>query len=348
MLLLADQLLVVDGVGRVDRLGAGHVLPVALHHDRQVTLHRPLRRLRDPLDELRDRRALLDHLHRGVVRRPVGVADEVGVLVAQVEELPEQRLVDGPATLEERDGDPAPHVGVPHEHPRGDRVGVVGRHRDQPVVVDRMRLQPVVRHAGQLLGRRLHRAHVVTDVAAELLVDHGDPLADLGQPSAGRVVLVDARAPELLEGLLQQPPLGRIEPGRVEPARVERREHVVEGAVLAQLGDELVDLDLGLLTGRPHLEVGVAVGVEPGDRADVAQLQRHLVPPAQHVLGIGRRLLTQPGHQRPCAGQPGLRTVADPRQGLVGGGQLQRGGWRHGPTLGGPARGLTPADPGAS
>ncbi len=50
------------------------VVPVALEQQPEVTPHRLLGGRRDPVDELRDRRTGPDHLHLGVVRRPVRVA----------------------------------------------------------------------------------------------------------------------------------------------------------------------------------------------------------------------------------------------------------------------------------
>ena len=97
VLLLAHQLLVVGAVGGVDRGGVGHVAAVALQERLEVAAHRLLGGRGDPVDELRDRRALADHLHVGVVRRPVVVADQRRQLVAEVEELGEQRLVLRPA-----------------------------------------------------------------------------------------------------------------------------------------------------------------------------------------------------------------------------------------------------------
>ena len=310
MLLLADQLVVVGRVGAVDRVGTGHVLPVALQHHGQVALHRALGGLGDPVDELGDRRPLLDHLHGRVVGRPVAVADQRGVFVAQGEQLVQQRLVLRVAALEERDRHRTAYVGVADEHARRHGVGVVGRDRDQSLLVCRVRAQPVLRHARQLLGRRADGADVVADVAAELLVGRGDPLADLGQPGTCRVVLVDARAPELLERLVQQPRRRRVEHGRVEG-----HEHVVERTVLAQLGDELVDLDRGLLTRGPDLELRVHVGQQRREPTDVAERQRHLVPPAQHVERLDRRARSaalRRAHAR-AASPPAVRSRTQPR-----------------------------------
>ena len=152
VLLLADQLLVVGVVDAVDRGRVGVVDAQPREQDVAVALGGLLGDLGDPLDELGDRRALADHLHAGVVVGPGVVADQPGELLAQLEQLAQERLVLRVALVEERGDHLAAYVAVLAEGAHRDRVGVVGGDGDQAVVA-----RPGARRASPAAGRRAAR-----------------------------------------------------------------------------------------------------------------------------------------------------------------------------------------------
>ena len=177
----------------------------------------------DPVDELGDGRALADHLHVGVVVGPGVVADEPGGASSRSSNISwSSASLVGRADVEEGVDHLGAHVAVGAERAHRDRVGVVAGDRDQPLVVGRVRVQPVLRHPAEPLGGDPDRALVVAQVLPELETDGGQLLVDLRDPRARLVVAVDAGAPEVAQRLLQQP--GRL---RVERARVQSGEHVV-------------------------------------------------------------------------------------------------------------------------
>ncbi len=151
-----------------------------------------------------------DHLHVGVVGRPVVVADQGRQLLPQREHLLEQRLRGRPAALAEHGHQVPPDVLVVREHPHRDRVGVVGRDRDQPVIAGRVGGEPVLGQAGEPLGGDPDRADVVAGDLVELLVELGQPVADRRDPGPGLLVAVDTRPPEVLAHLLEQPGRQRV------------------------------------------------------------------------------------------------------------------------------------------
>ena len=115
-----------------------------------------------------------------------------------------------------------------------------------------MDVEPVLREAGQLLGRDVDGALVVADGLPELLPDQDQLLVDLLDPRTRGVVAVDARAPEVGERLVEQS--GRL---RVELGGVERGEHVVQLAVELELRAELLHLLHGRVTTVADGLVGV-------------------------------------------------------------------------------------------
>jgi hypothetical protein len=190
-----------------------------------------------------------------------------------------------------------------------------------------VRVQPVLRQAGQPRGGDPHGADVVADVAVELLADLGEPRVDGRQPGPGLAVEIDAGAAEVLERLVQQ-----ASGHRGEPVAVQRREDVVEHTVLAQLGHQPVDLDGRLLAAGPHALDRVDVGEQGPEGGDVAQLQRHLVPGAEHAERVIRRLRAQARDEVACGGQPVPGVGLHPLLRVVVPGPRERGR-RHGARL---------------
>ena len=88
---------------------------------------------------------------------------------------------------------------------------------------------------------------------------------------------------------------------RVQTGPVDRREHLVEVAVQAQVGVELLDLLHRRLAPRSDGLEGVDLAEQGRHGRDVADRDADVVPPGQRVTGVGRRLLRR----------------RDPAQGLV-------------------------------
>ncbi len=282
---LAAHGLGVEGqVGGVDGARVRHVLAHPLEQDLPVAPAGLLGRGGDPVDEGRDRRALLDHLDLGVERGPVGVAEQGRVLAADLEEPVQQRVVLRPAAVEEGDPQLAADGGVPPEGRERDDVRVVGGEGDPPVVADRVGVDPVLRQPGELLRADRHRAHVVADVLAELLPDEDGLLGQGPDPLAGRLVAVDAGAVEVEQLLLQQPRGQRVEPGRVDPGQ-----DGVQVGVEPELGAQLLRLLHRRLGARAHGLERVHLGEERRDRPDVPEGDADGVPPLEHLGGVARR-----------------------------------------------------------
>ena len=237
----------------------------------------------DLVDELGDRRPGLDHLDLGVVVGPGGVAEQAGELLAQREHLRQQRVVLGPAHGQEGDRQLATGARIVGEGAKRQRVRVVRRHGDQPVLPRRVGVDPVLRQPGEPVGRDPDRAHVVADVLAELLADEDEPLLDGLDPLAGRLVLVDPGPVEVQQGLVEDP-LGRL----VQPVGCQRREDVVEVAVQAQLGVELEDVLHGDLGPGTHRLDGVHLAEQRRHRCDGTERDVHVVPAGQRLQGVGR------------------------------------------------------------
>ena len=233
------------------------------------------------------------------------------MLPADLEELGEQRVVGRPGAVEELHPQRPARVAVtPVRRERHD-VGVVGGQRDEAVLVDGVGVDPVLRHALELVGRDLDRADVVADVLAELLPDEDGPLRQLLDPGAGGVVLVDAAAVEVEQRLVQQPLRGGVQTGAVDGG-----EHLVEVAVEAQVGVELLDLLHRRLAARAHRLHGVDLAEQRRHRGDVADGDAHVVPPVQQVGGVGRavRLDARRRARAPGPGRHGPGRRATPRR----------------------------------
>ena len=100
--LAAQHLRVVHPVHRGDLLDLGVVLLQPPQQHARIAAAGGVGGVGDPLDELRDRRPLADHLDLGVVGRPAVVAEQLGVLAAQPEQLVQQRVVLRVGPVEER------------------------------------------------------------------------------------------------------------------------------------------------------------------------------------------------------------------------------------------------------
>ena len=213
-----------------------------------------LRDLGDPVDELRDRRALADHLHAGVVVGPGVVADQPGQLLAQLEQLLEQRArCAGQPWLRNAATICAAHVAVGAEGAHRDGVGVVGGDGDQAVVVGGVGVEPVLRQAAEPLGRRRGWAVLSSRM---FLLNSWPTTVICSLISVIRARVSSSRSTparrKSRQGLVEQPRgLG------VERGGVEGREHVVQLAVEAQLGVELLHLLDGGLAAGAHGLVGV-------------------------------------------------------------------------------------------
>ena len=264
--------------------------------------------------------------------------------MAQGEELLEQRVVLRPPDGEEGDRHVAAYAGVVGVHSRRHRVGVVGRDRDQPVVVGRVCLEPVGGQTGEPLGGHPDGAGVVADVLGELLVDLGHPLLDRGDPGADLLVLVDAGPGEVLEDLVEEPPGLLVETSPLRWLSVEGGEHLVEVAVEAELGDQPVHVLLGLLGGVTDRLVGMHVAEQRAHRGRVAQVAADLVVLLQRGQGVTRRiglqLVDQLAGARDAIGGAG----GDPLLGVLDVGQGQRSR-RHSTKT---ATQLTPGNAGSS
>ena len=220
---------------------------------------------------------------------------------------------------------------VPHEHPRRHRVGVVGGHRDQA-----RRRRPGARPASPPACRRAARgvAFTVRTSSRMLRLNSWSIVVIRSLISASRARVASSWSTPARRNSSSVLSSSRAA-GRVEPGRVERGEHVVEGAVLAQLGDQLVDLDLGLLARRPHLEVGVDVGVErrPSRRrcsAPASPRPTGAAPPPARRAGRSRSPVTS---SRALASPVAVRSRTQARASSAVG-SCSGAGRRHGATLG--------------
>jgi hypothetical protein len=126
-------------------------------------------------------------------------------------------------------------------------------------------VQEVLGEAGEPCGVDPEPADVVADAAAELLLERGLALRERTDPLAGRVVTVDARAPEVPEDPVEQPRRAGVEPGAVEGD-----EGVEDPAVLGGVDPEPVGLLLQPLGLVADLDVGVDVAQQRADRGDAA------------------------------------------------------------------------------
>ena len=219
-LLAANQLAVVGGVGAGQWPAVGVVAARALLEKGEVATAGSLGQRADPVDEVGDRRAFLDHLDLGVEGRPVRMVEQGGLLGTQVEQLVQDRVVLGVGPIQEGRHQLGAGRGVMGEGAERDRVGIVGGEGHQAVVVDRVGVDEVLRQSGKLLRPQPDGGHVVTDVARELLAEQCLPVADLNQAGSGLLVSIDTRSAEVAQGQPKQSP-GLI----IEVGGVERRQH---------------------------------------------------------------------------------------------------------------------------
>ena len=185
-----------------------------------------------------------------------------------------------------------------------------------------MGVEPVLRHAGQLVGADGDRPHALTDVLGELLTGRELGTGQFAKPLAVGVGLVDAGTTEVAPGEVEQ--ALRVGVG----ARVGLVEHREQLAVEPELGGVVVD-PLGRLVGRlAHTGVGVHLREQRRRCGGVAELDLHGVPGGEHV-GDGARL--QSVDQRAGVVERAVAAVGQPVEGVVDG-QFESGD-RHGATL---------------
>ena len=201
------------------------------------------------------------------------------------EDVLEHAVVGGPRDREELRDEVAARLRVMGEGAERHDVGVVGRDRDEPVVAHRVRRDPVVGQAGELLGSHPDAPHVLADVLAELLAQQDGSLGELAQPRPRRLVAVDAGAAEVAQRALEH--AGRV---GVEATAVDRREHGIQLGVEAEVGVELLHVLGDLLGALAHRLVGVNLGEERADRRGVGERELRVVPQPQHLEGLARRL----------------------------------------------------------
>ena len=241
-------------------------------------------------------------------------------LVTQIEHLAQHRLVVRPPAQQELGGQLAPRAAVLREATEGHEVGVVGRDRDATVGVHRVRVDPVGGQAGQLRGSQPDGADVVADRAAEVLVQHGEPLGDLAQPGALGIAAVDPGAAEITQHAVAQP--GRL---RVQAVRVRRLEDLEQGAVEAAVGGDAVDLLRAVLAERANGLVGMYLVQQRGDGAGTAERDVAVVPEVQDLDGAAFGAVLQPVQNGADVGEQAVHAPGQP-----GGPRLAFGGQRQG------------------
>ena len=247
------------------------------------------------------------------------------MLATDGEDLLEHAVVGRPGDGEELGDEVAAGLRVAREGAERHDVGVVGRHRDEAVVVDRVGVDPVLR-AGPRAGRGVtpDAADVLADVLAELLAQQDGPLAQLAQPVTRRLVAVDARAAEVAQRALEH--AGRV---GVEAARVEAGEDGIQLGVEAEVGVELLHLLGHRLGALAHGRVGVHLGEERTDGGGVGQRGLRVVPDPQHLERLPRRVAAQALDEGPRQRELLLAAGADPvepvaRRGAGAGGWARR------------------------
>ncbi len=257
-----------------------------------------------------DRLPGADHLDLGVVVGPRPVAQQVGRLAPHRQQVLEDLVVGGPGDVVGSEAQLAAGVRVGTERREGDQVGIVGGDPHQTVVAGRVRRAVVVGQAGQPLGGDPDRADVVADVAAEVLGERDPELAELAQPVAGGVVAVHAGAAEVAQRVVEHPARAGVE--SAVGARVESVEDGEQVAVLAQLGDVLLDL-LAQLVG-PVAHGGIGVHLRPQrDGLGVGDGPVGAVPRSEHLGGAGGAGLDQLDLAHGL-GELALAPVVDPRE----------------------------------
>ena len=322
VLLAAHELGVVARVVGLHGLGARLVLALALQQHRELAARALERCVADAVDEVGDGPARADHLDLGVVVGPGVVTEQGGGLAPHREEVLEHLVVHRPGDVVGRQRQLATGRAVRAEGHEGHQVGVVGGDRDQPVVVREVGGAVVVGQPGEPLGCEPHRAHVVADVAAEVLREQHAALAQLAQPLAGGVVAVDARAAEVAQRVVEHPAGVGVE-GVGLGRRGEVGEDGVQVAVQAQLGDVLLHLLAQLVGAVADRGVGVDLGPQR-DRPGVADGGLGGVPGAQHVSRAGGGLdLRDPA---PRLVELALAARGDPAEPVTRPGEVDRRG----------------------
>ena len=208
----------------------------------------------------------------------------MGLLLAHLEQLGQHRVVVGPAHVEQAVQHGSARRGAGGVGQERHRVGIVGADRDQPVGAGRVLLDVVGRQPVEVGGVQRRRTPIVTDAPGEGLGELALAAVEPAQPFSGRLVTVDAGAPEGQQRVLEVAPRGGV-----EGVGVQRAELVVDGLVEVEVGAERLGLDVTAFGLLDHLGVGVHDGHQRADGEDVAQRDPNVVPQLQDRLVARRR-----------------------------------------------------------
>ena len=171
--LAAHPLGIEGGVGRGQRTAGGIIAlgPGQEHPD--IAPPGSLGESCDLVDELGNRRARPDHLDLRVIGGPIGIPQQLGHLVAQVEDLVQHRVIRGPAPVQEGRMQFLPRRCVAREGREREQIGIVGRDAHESVGVRRVRRDVVLGQAVEPVCGDLDAAHVVANMPPEVLTQHG-------------------------------------------------------------------------------------------------------------------------------------------------------------------------------
>ena len=307
VLLLLDQIGPVEAVPPVDAGRAGHVPALALEQRLVVGLQPLGGRVHDLLDEVRRRLGAADHLVGAIELGVVRESQQVRQAASQLDQAVEHRHVPRVGAVLIGHEHLLPHcfaAGVGHDR---EVVGIVDRERDLAVRPRRMAVDEVLRQSLEV-GRAVehHRGRIAADVAVELLAELDLLLAQRLDLPAGRIVLVDAREPEVAQRGAE------VVPGLVVELRgVEGGERVVDPAIERQPRGVGRDI-LGRLLGRvAHDGVGMHLLDQARLRSRLVELEQRVVVGLERVrnrartgdrehaldraLGAREAILLQPG-----------------------------------------------------
>ena len=237
------------------------------------------RQLRDARDEVRLGLAAAEHLVGARVIRPVGKADQLGLLGAQHEDLLQELLVVRVAARVELDVERLAERVVVGKRLERDVVGIVGRDANDALGIGRMRGDPIGGQPGEPLRiGDLDRARVFRDVLLEVLAELRGLGVDRLDPRARGVIELDAR--ELVVAQDQELEALRI---RVGSAGIDGLDRVVDAAVEQELALELLDVLAARTRRVANGRVGMNFGVEARAIADVRQHARGFVERLERI-----------------------------------------------------------------
>jgi len=240
--LASHDLFVERGVGAIHHSGPGTIGTQSPQEYRQVPATGLLCGCCDLVNKSPDGAAMADHLHIGVEVGPGVEAEDPGMFGPRAQQLLQHPVVQRPGTVEKLHDQGAPCPCVQGECHERDHIGIVRGDRGAAISVERVRVDVVLRQAGQLVRGHRDAADVVADVLAELLVEEKLTVGQLSKPRPRRLVLVHPGPAEVTQGQTQ-------DPGRrvIQPCGVGRGEDLEEVAIQAEVGRELVAFLLGRL-----------------------------------------------------------------------------------------------------